>query len=125
MPHLTVHVPETDLAGHETELIDGLIDAVVAVYGEWARDIADVRLIGLPAGRWSIGGRPATAPSVTFGIRESVFRRPDAADIAARLVAGITDAIVAVLGERVRSGLTVELVASPPGRTAVAGIIAD
>jgi phenylpyruvate tautomerase PptA (4-oxalocrotonate tautomerase family) len=125
MPHLTAYLPENDLAGREAELIGGLTEAVVAVYGEWARAIADVRLIGLPAGRWSVGGRPATAPSVTFGIREAVFRRPDAADITARLVAAVTDAVVTVFGEPVRAGVTVELVATPPGRTAVGGVIAD
>jgi phenylpyruvate tautomerase PptA (4-oxalocrotonate tautomerase family) len=125
MPHLTAYVPEHDLAGHETELTGALSEAVVAVYGEWARAVTDIRLIGLPAGRWSVGGRPATAPSVTFGIRAAVFDRPDAAEIVARLVAGVTDAVVAVLGEPVRSGVTVELVATPPGRTAVGGVIAD
>lgn len=75
MPHLTVYVPESDLAGHETELIDGLTGVVAAVYGEWAR--------------------------------------------------GIADAVVAVLGERVRAGLTVELVGTPSGRTALGGTIAD
>ena len=65
MPHLTVHVLEEDLAGRETQLIGGLTDAIVAVYGDWARDIAVVHLIGLPASRnpamtsWN-GGLPAS-----------------------------------------------------------------
>ena len=126
MPHLSVHVLESDLAGRETALIDKLTDAVVAVYGEWARPIADVRLIGLPPHRWGIGGTPAQAPSpsVTFGIREAAFTRPDADEIVARLVAAVTDAVVEVFGERVRAGVTVELVATPAGRTAIGGVIA-
>lgn len=125
MPHLTVRVLEDDLAGRETALIEALTDAVVAVHGDWARDIAVVHLIGVPAGRWGIGGRQAQAPapSVTFGVREEAFHRPDARDIATRLVSGVTDAIVAVFGERVRSGVTVELVGSPAGRTGVGGVL--
>jgi phenylpyruvate tautomerase PptA (4-oxalocrotonate tautomerase family) len=126
MPHLTVHALESDLAGREGELIERLTDAVVAVYGEWARSIAVVLLIGLPANRWGIGGVPAPAPSpaVTFGIREAALSRPDAGEIVARLVSGVTDAVVAVLGERVRAGVTVELVGEPAGRTGVGGVIA-
>jgi phenylpyruvate tautomerase PptA (4-oxalocrotonate tautomerase family) len=125
MPHLSVHVLETDLAGRETVLIEKLTDAVVAVYGEWARSIAVVRLIGLPAHRWGIGGAPAQAPSpsVTFGIHEAAFGRPDAEAIVARLVAGVTDAVVDVFGERVRAGVTVELVGTPAGRTGVGGVV--
>ncbi|WP_037311173.1 tautomerase family protein [Amycolatopsis orientalis] len=125
MPHLTVHVLEDDLVGRETALIEALTDAVVAVYGEWARDIVDVRLIGLPAGRWGIGGKPAQAPSpsVLFGIKEAAFGRPDAEDTVARLVSGVTDAIVAVFGESVRSGVSVELVGSPAGRGGIGGVV--
>ena len=125
MPHLSVYALESDLAGRETALIHKLTDAVVAVYGEWARAITDVRLIGLPPHRWGIGGTPAQAPSpsVTFGIREAAFTRPDADEIVARLVAEVTDAVVEVFGERVRAGVTVELVATPAGRTAVGGVI--
>jgi phenylpyruvate tautomerase PptA (4-oxalocrotonate tautomerase family) len=99
--------------------------SVVAVYGEWARGIADVRLIGLPAGRWGIGGEPgrAPSPSVTFGIREAAFGRPDAEEIVARLVSGVTDAIVEVFGERVRAGVTVELVGTQAGRTGIGGVV--
>ncbi|PXY24644.1 tautomerase family protein [Prauserella muralis] len=125
MPHLTVHVLESDLAGRETELIAALTDAVVAVYGEWAREIAVVQLVGLPAHRWGIGGRPALAPSprVTFGIKEAAFSRPDADAIVAGLVSGVTDAIVAVFGERVRSGVDVELVGTPAGRSGIGGTV--
>ena len=37
MPHLTARLPEARLAGHEPALIAALTDAVVGVYGEWAR----------------------------------------------------------------------------------------
>jgi phenylpyruvate tautomerase PptA (4-oxalocrotonate tautomerase family) len=126
MPHLSVHVLESDLAGRETALIGKLTDAVVAVYGEWARQITVVRLIGLPPGRWGIGGRPAEtpSPSVTFGIKEAAFSRPDAGEIVASLVSGVTDAIVDVFGERVRPGVTVELVGTPAGRTGIGGVVA-
>ena len=125
MPHLSVHVLESDLAGRETALIERLTDAVVAVYGDWAREIAVVQLIGLPPNRWGIGGAPAQAPapSVTFGIKEGAFSRPDAEQIVTGLVSGVTDAIVEVFGERVRSGVTVELVGTPPGRTGVGGVV--
>jgi phenylpyruvate tautomerase PptA (4-oxalocrotonate tautomerase family) len=126
MPHLTVHVLEHELAGRETQLIETLTEAVVAVYGEWARDIVEVRLIGVPAGRWGIGGRPAAdpAPSVTFGIKEGAFHRPDTPEIVAGLIAGVTDAIVAVCGERVRPGVSVELVGAPDGRSGIGGVVA-
>ncbi|MDW5322813.1 hypothetical protein [Plantactinospora sp. KLBMP9567] len=125
MPHLDVHALESDLAGHETALIQHLTDAVVAVYGEWARTITVVRLTGLPPNRWGIGGTPAQAPSpsVTFGIKEAVFSRPDADEIVARLVSGVTDAIVDVFGERVRAGLMVEFVGAPAGRTGIGGVV--
>lgn len=125
MPHLSVHVLESDVAGRETDLIEKLTDAVVAVYGDWARDIAVVKLIGLPPNRWGIGGKPADAPSpsVTFGIKEAAFSRPDAEQIVARLVSGVTEAIVEVFGERVRAGVTVEFVGTPAGRTGVGGVV--
>ncbi|MEV4279816.1 hypothetical protein [Actinoplanes xinjiangensis] len=125
MPHLSVHVLESDLAGRETTLIRRLTDAVVTVYGEWARGLVDVRLIGLPSHRWGIGGAPAQAPapSVTFGVKEAAFSRPDADEIIARLIAVVTDAIVDVFGERVRDGVTVELVAGVAGRTGIGGVV--
>jgi phenylpyruvate tautomerase PptA (4-oxalocrotonate tautomerase family) len=125
MPHLSVHVLESDLAGRETTLMQKLTDAVVTVYGEWARGLVVVRLIGLPPSRWGIGGAPARqpSPSVTFGIREAAFGRPDADELVARLIAVVTDAIVDVFGERVRDGVTVELVATPAGRTGIGGVV--
>lgn len=126
MPHLDVYALDSDLTGREAPLIEGLTGAVVAVYGEWAREGVVVRLIGVPHGRWGVGGRAATAaaPTVTFGIREAAFSRPDAPDVVARLIGGVTDAIVAVLGEPVRAGLVVDLVAEPAGRTGVGGVVA-
>jgi phenylpyruvate tautomerase PptA (4-oxalocrotonate tautomerase family) len=125
MPHLTVYAAEADLVGREGELIEKLTDAVVAVYGEWARSIAVVQLIGLPANRWGIGGIPAQAPAprVTFGIKEAAFSRPDADQIVARLVSGVTDAIAAAFGEWVRGDVAVELVGTPAGRTGIGGVV--
>jgi phenylpyruvate tautomerase PptA (4-oxalocrotonate tautomerase family) len=125
MPHLTARVPETQLAGHEPALITALTEAVVEVYGEWARDLVVVQLDGIPPGRWGIGGRAAddAAPAITLGIREAALARPDGNQIAARLVAGLTDAVASVLGEQARSGTSVELVATPPGRTGTGGAI--
>jgi phenylpyruvate tautomerase PptA (4-oxalocrotonate tautomerase family) len=125
MPHLTVHARETDLTGREPALIEALTDAVVDVYGEWAREIAVVLLIGVPEGRWGIGGKPAAAPAphVTFGIRAAVFDRPDATDVLSRLTATVTDAIASVLGDQIRPGVTVEFVGSPDGRTGVGGAL--
>lgn len=106
-------------------LIEALTDAVVAVYGEWAREIAEVRLVGVPAGRWGIGGKPAAdpAPSVTFAIKEAAFGRPDADDIVARLISGVTGVIAAVVGERVRPRVSVDLVGMPAGRSGVGGVV--
>lgn len=125
MPHLIVYATESDLAGHEAEVIAGLTDAVVAGYGEWARELAVVQLIGVPANRWGIGGRPAQAPAprVTFGIKEAAFARPDADEIVARLITGVTDALVAVFGERVRPDVAVELVGTPARRSGVGGVV--
>ncbi|MEU8657189.1 tautomerase family protein [Actinoplanes philippinensis] len=125
MPHLSVHVLESDLAGRETVLISALTDAVVSVYGEWARGLVDIKLIGLPPHRWGIGGKPAGQPSpfVTFGVKAAAFDRPDADEIAARLVTVVTDAIAGVFGDHVRAGVTVELVAIPAGRTGIGGVV--
>ncbi|WP_433381941.1 hypothetical protein ACQPZX_18015 [Actinoplanes sp. CA-142083] len=124
MPHLTVHALESDLAGREPELIAALTDAVVAVYGDWAREIAEVLLIGVPENRWGTAGS-APAPRVTFGIRAGVFDRPDAAEVLSRLAAAVTDAVAAAVGEQVRAGVTVEFVGSPDGRTAVGGVLSS
>ncbi len=126
MPHVTARVPEAQLAGREPALIAALTDAVVQVYGEWARDLVVIHLDGIPRGRWGIGGRTAddAAPAITFGIRESALTRPGGNETAARLVAGLTDAVASVLGEQSRGGTSVELVATPEGRAGVGGTIA-
>jgi phenylpyruvate tautomerase PptA (4-oxalocrotonate tautomerase family) len=118
-------VPEARLAGREPALITALTDAVVRVYGEWARDLVVVQLDGVPRGRWGIGGRTAddAAPAITFGIREAALTRPGGDETAARLVAGLTDAVVGVLGEQARGGTSVELLASPEGRSGLGGTI--
>ncbi|MEU0554369.1 hypothetical protein [Dactylosporangium sp. NPDC006015] len=123
MPHVTLHALETDLAGREAGLIRELTDAVVSVYGEWARPSVDVRLIGIPAGRWARGGVPvaSAAPSVTFGMREEVFARPDAAGVVARLVSAFTDAVTAVFGDDCRDEVLVELVGQPTSRSGLGG----
>jgi phenylpyruvate tautomerase PptA (4-oxalocrotonate tautomerase family) len=127
MPHLTVRVPEAQLAGREPALITALTEAVAQVYGEWARDIVVVHLDGVPEGRWGIGGRAAgdAAPAITFGIREAALTRPGGDEVAARLVAGLTDAVAGVLGEQTRGGTSVELVGTPEGRTGIGGRIAS
>jgi 4-oxalocrotonate tautomerase family enzyme len=127
MPHLTARMPEARLAGREQALIAALTDAVAEVYGEWARDIVIVHLDGVPHGRWGIGGKAVddAAPTITFGIREAALTRPGGSEIAARLVAGLTDAVVRVLGEQTRGGTSVEFVATPEGRAGIGGTISE
>jgi phenylpyruvate tautomerase PptA (4-oxalocrotonate tautomerase family) len=125
MPHLTVHLAESWLTGKEPGLVAALTDAVVDVYGEWARGLVSVRLAGVPEGRFAQGGTAAdTNAMVSLGVRAGVFDRPDAAEITARLGAALTDAITRVVGEDLRAGTMVELVASPPERTFVGGALA-
>jgi phenylpyruvate tautomerase PptA (4-oxalocrotonate tautomerase family) len=125
MPHLTLRAPEARLAGNEPALITALTEAVVGVYGEWARDIVVIHLDGVPRGRWGVGGKPAddAAPSVTFGIREGALTRPGGGETAARLVAAVTDAVADVLGEEVRGATSVELVGTAEGRSGLGGAI--
>ncbi|MFE9451833.1 4-oxalocrotonate tautomerase family protein [Streptomyces sp. NPDC006739] len=122
MPHLTVHLPESRLAGKEPVLVAALTDAIVDVYGEWARDLVSIRLAGVPAGRFARGGKAVdTSASVILGLRAGVFDRPDAAQITARLGTALTDAITRVVGDDLRTGTMVELVASPTERTFAGG----
>jgi phenylpyruvate tautomerase PptA (4-oxalocrotonate tautomerase family) len=127
MPHLTVRLPEAQLAGHELPLITALTDAVVSVYGAWARDLVVIHLDGVPPNRWAIGGHPvaATGPAITFHIREAALTRPDGPEVAARLAAALADAATSVLGDEFRSSTTIDLVGTPPGRTARDGVITD
>lgn len=125
MPHVTARVLEPQLAGREKELIAALTEAIVEVYGDWARPIATVHLEGVPLGRWGVAGQAVevAAPAVTFGIREGALTGPEGAERAATLVATVTDAVVAVFGEDLRPGVTVDLVGLPPGRSGVGGVI--
>ena len=127
MPHLTVRVLEPQLKGNESALIAALTDAVAEVYGEWARAIAVIHLDGVPPGRLGLRGEPVdeAPPTVVFGIREAAFGRPDSDEIMAGLVRTVTDAVASVLGAHLRDTTTVELVATPAGRTAVGGVIVD
>ncbi|TDC85587.1 hypothetical protein [Actinomadura sp. 7K507] len=122
MPHLTVHLPENKLSGTEPELVTALTEAIVSVYGEWARDLVGIRLAAVPTGRFAQGGKAVdTTATVVLGVRAGLFDRPDATDLTTRLGAALTDAITSVLGEDLRAGTMVELVASPPERTFVGG----
>ena len=82
-----------------------------------------MQLIGVPVGRWAVGGRlvETVSPAVTLGVREAMFARPDADERIRQLIASLTDATASVFGEQTRAGTTVELVATPAGRTGVGG----
>jgi phenylpyruvate tautomerase PptA (4-oxalocrotonate tautomerase family) len=123
MPHLTVHALEPQLTGHEDDLVTRLTDAVATVYGEWARGLVVVHLVGIPAGRWAVGGTAPreAAPTVAFAVRERALTGPDGPRTAARLVAAVTDAVATALGEHHREGIVVDLVATRDDRTAVGG----
>ena len=123
MPHVILHALEEELAGREPVLVKDLTNAVVSVYGEWARSSVDVRLIGIPAGRWARGGVAvaSAAPTVTFGMREEVFSREDAAVVVARLVSAFTDAVIASFGDDRRDEVLVELVGQPTSRSGLGG----
>jgi phenylpyruvate tautomerase PptA (4-oxalocrotonate tautomerase family)/ketosteroid isomerase-like protein len=123
MPHLTVHALEPQLTGHENDLSARLTDAVTSVYGEWARSPVVVRLVGLAVGRWAVGGvaRHEVGPTVTLAIRDKALAGPDGPDIAARLVAAVTDAVATALGEQHRDAIVVDLVTTRDERTAVGG----
>jgi phenylpyruvate tautomerase PptA (4-oxalocrotonate tautomerase family) len=126
MPHLTVSATESQLAGREPALISALTDAVVAVYGEWARPLVVVHLVAVPPGRWGVGGRVVdadAAPEVRFGIRAGALTRPDGIDIARRLVAAVTDAVAVVVGEQLRETVLVELVPQPDDQVGVGGTL--
>jgi hypothetical protein len=63
------------------------------------------------------------ARSAGVSIREAALTRSDGQQIAARLVARLTDAVAGVLGEQTRRGTSIGLVAIPEGRTAVGGAL--
>jgi phenylpyruvate tautomerase PptA (4-oxalocrotonate tautomerase family) len=123
MPHVTLYALEDELAGYESDLIRELTGAVVSVYGEWARPSVEVRLVGIPTGRWARGGAAVAtaAPSVTFGMREEVFARADAATVVAQLVSTFTQAVSSVFGDERRDDILVELVGQPTSRSGLGG----
>jgi hypothetical protein len=123
LPHVTLYALEEELAGRERGLFEKLTDAVVSVYGEWARSTVDVRLIGIPTGRWARGGAAVAtaAPSVTFSMREETFARADAATVVEQLVSAFTEAVTAEFGDDCRDGVLVELVGQPTSRTGFGG----
>ncbi|MEV4349974.1 hypothetical protein AB0J83_36410 [Actinoplanes sp. NPDC049596] len=125
MPHATLYALEDELAGREPALITALTDAVVSVYGEWARDSVEVRLIGIPTGRWARGGEPVTtaAPAISFSMREEVFTRDDAPRLTAALITALTDAATTVFGEDRRDAVLVDLIGQPTTRTGLGGTV--
>ncbi len=122
---MTLYALEVELAGREPGLIGELTSAVVSGYGEWVRSSVDVRLIGIPPGRWARGGATVTtaAPTITFGMREEVFARADAARVTAQLVAAFTEAVTAVFGDDCRDEVLVELVGQPTSRSGLGGMV--
>lgn len=122
MPHCTVTIAEESLdSSIEAELIAALTDAIVAVYGDWARPLAVVELIGVPHTRLGMGGNVGAVPSpaITLSSRERVFEVID--DAAPRLITALTDAIAAVFGNHTRPHVTVTLIGIPAGRSGVGG----
>ena len=126
MPHLTVHALEDDLAGREAALAEALTDSIAAVYGEWARELVTVQLIGVPVGRWAVGGpRQDRFPGgyarrPRGDVRAAGRRRGDPA---AHRVADRRDRLGLRRAGRART--TVELVATPAGRTGVGGVLEE
>jgi phenylpyruvate tautomerase PptA (4-oxalocrotonate tautomerase family) len=127
MPHVTLYALEDELAGREPSLITTLTDAIVSVYGDWVRSSVEVKLIGIPVGRWARGGATVAtaAPSVTFGMREEVFARQDAARVVSQLVSALTEAVTAVFGDDCRDHVLVELAGQPTSRSGLGGRIID
>ena len=124
MPHFNVQMFEEALDGSvEATIIRALTDAVVRVYGERARPLVVVELIGIPRRRWGLGGVPAEAnlPIVTLNMREPALNMPTIDDAPAQLIASITDGMVEVFGEHIRKHVNVLVVGIPRGRSGVGG----
>ncbi|RPE43260.1 hypothetical protein EDD90_6454 [Streptomyces sp. Ag109_O5-1] len=64
------------------------------------------------------------APNITLSLREAAYQHPQVPDAPARLIAAITDAVAAVLGEEVRDQTIVGLLSVPEGRSGVGGQVA-
>jgi phenylpyruvate tautomerase PptA (4-oxalocrotonate tautomerase family) len=125
VPHFNVHMFEEALDGEvEPATIRALTDALVEVYGERARELAVVEILGIPRHRCGIGGTPAVEhrPTVTLHLREPAIHLVD--DAPERLIAAITDAMARVLGDDIRAHLAVTIVGIPTGRSGVAGQVA-
>ncbi|WP_232667026.1 tautomerase family protein [Pseudonocardia sp. TRM90224] len=123
MPHVTLHVVEEQVAGREAALIDGLTDVVAEVYGEWARELAVVQLLAVPAGRWAVGGQVRTDPPpiVDFGVRAIALSHPDFKQIIERLAAGVTDVVARIVAEHHRDAVQVNFHFHHDEHTAVGG----
>jgi phenylpyruvate tautomerase PptA (4-oxalocrotonate tautomerase family) len=124
VPHLQIRLAEDDLGGGvEERVIHELTEAIAAVYGEWARPLAVVEIIGIPTGRWGRGGVPAApAPTVTLSMREEALVPPQGAARAARLIAELTGAVGRALGARAAERATVELLGVPAARSGTGGV---
>ncbi|MEU9043751.1 MULTISPECIES: hypothetical protein [unclassified Kitasatospora] len=127
MPHLSLHIREESLdATVEPRLIAALTEAVATVFGEQARPMVAVELIGVPQRRRGIGGVPTgeAAPVVALSMREAAYHLPHVPDAPARLVAAVTEAITGTLGEAAgrQTVVTVEGVAA--GRSGIGGQVA-
>jgi phenylpyruvate tautomerase PptA (4-oxalocrotonate tautomerase family) len=126
VPHFTVQMLEEKLDGTvEPKIISELTEAVVRVYGEWARPLVVAGLLGVPRNRWGHGGQvTAGAPAiVTLNMREAGLTRPDIDSPPARLIESITEAMSDALGPAIRDELTVLVVGTPEGRSGVGGAV--
>jgi phenylpyruvate tautomerase PptA (4-oxalocrotonate tautomerase family) len=124
MPHCTLTLADEVLDGTvEGPLILALTDAIVSVYGDWARPLVVVGLVGIPTARFGVGGRVGVAPgpAVELQSRAGLFEQmPDAAE---RLVPVLTDAVASVLGDEHRSSIGVTLIGVPDDRSGVGGAL--
>ncbi|WP_214401859.1 tautomerase family protein [Pseudonocardia lacus] len=124
MPHLQVRLSEDDVDDAvAARVIAELTEAIAAVYGECARPHAVVEIIGIPPGRWGVGGVPAApVPAVTLSMRAEALRPPHGDARAARLIAELTGAVGRALGAPAAARTTVELLGVPAARSGVGGV---
>jgi hypothetical protein len=52
-------------------------------------------------------------------------RGGSSSEVVRTLIASLTDAVASAFGEQARAGVTVELVATPAGRTGVGGVLTE
>ena len=88
------------------------------MYGEWVRPQAVVEIVGVPRGRWGVGGDAAgpAAPLVTLTAREAAMT------VAGALIAALTAAVREVLGAAAGEAAQVVLIGIPAGRCGVGGV---